>query len=663
MEAASSGGKGVTGAKMAFAWAAFLAFGLFLLTRAYRGVSGDALIYVTRELGRRDPQGLGRDLMFVADTQTGYTIFARIVAVLLDLLSPASTSLVLTLAGLALWFAGAALLARGLASRMAPKTAADDNRSAFAVLAFVAVFPLTYAAFDVLSAAEPMATPRPFAEAFVMAGLAAMLHGRNFAALACGLLAGLFHPLMALGGFAAGLFYLSLQDARWLWLALAGAAAVCLAAWLKVPVAANLFVALDPEWRAVLERRTAYLFPSLWPSAYWSMLGVSAMTLAVAARLTDGPVRQLLVAVLLACAAGLAAAALFGDLWASVLMVQLQPWRVVWIAAVLAPMALAMAALHLWPRGTPERVSLACLALAWICRDTWTIAIPLSLAAWFLLNESDRLRGRMSPLWSRVMWAAVALAALVWTGLPLEALWRSARATPAGFEFERAYLWSVSPLALPVAALAIFMALSRRRWPAMALILPALVIATLAAVSFDDRPRFQIALETSTAPPGLLAALPTDKGPVLWLGGGKESWYWAGRPNWAAAIQGSSIVFSRALATEWGDRARALVALGLEPARLLQPWTADRAGDSSAAVPGSGAISRSDAFAAICARADAPSAIVAPLSEGDLMPPGARIVESSQPAFTLQTSAQGLEWKRTVRYAVHSCAVAARPAH
>jgi hypothetical protein len=264
----------------------------------------------------------------------------------------------------------------------------------------------------------------------------------------------------------------------------------------------------------------------------------------------------------------------------------------------------------------------------------------------------------MSRIWTPVLFAFVGVAALAWIGLPLEALWRSVRNAGPGFEFERAYLWSVHPLALPAGVAAIWMALASKRWTALVVIVPTLVLGTLALVWFDDRTRLQKAFESGRAPDGLTAALPS-RGEVLWIGGGKETWYWAGHPNWAAAIQGSSLVFSRAFAMRWGERAETLVTLGLETPKLLRPWTAQQDTLQETATPATAA---QHALDAVCARADAPVAIVTPLSEGDLAGPGTVEVESPYPAFTLQTSARGLEWKRTTRYAVRSCADAARPA-
>src|SRR5437667_6692732 len=65
----------------------------------------------------------------------------------------------------------------------------------------------------------------------------------------------------------------------------------------------------------------------------------------------------------------------------SVLIVQLQPWRALWLAAVLAAAGFAPAAVGLWTRGGAARAALALLVCAWLTRDAALAAVPLAAAA------------------------------------------------------------------------------------------------------------------------------------------------------------------------------------------------------------------------------------------------------------------------------------------
>src|SRR6516165_9919177 len=52
-----------------------IALSVFLLSRPYPGIVQDAYIYMGRALADLDPDGVGRDLMFVHDGQFGFSLF------------------------------------------------------------------------------------------------------------------------------------------------------------------------------------------------------------------------------------------------------------------------------------------------------------------------------------------------------------------------------------------------------------------------------------------------------------------------------------------------------------------------------------------------------------------------------------------------------------
>jgi hypothetical protein len=121
---------------------------------------------------------------------------------------------------------------------------------------------------------------------------------------------------------------------------------------------------------------------------------------------------------------------------------------------------------------------------------------------------------------------------------------------------------------------------------------------------------YRTALARAGRQEGLVASLASRPGPILWVGGNQEAWYWAGRPNWAAGMQGMAIVFSRELTFAWFERMRALNDLG---------WIAD-----GGTIPRT--FSKPDpvypdiapGLARFCARPDAPAWVVAPIaSESD----------------------------------------------
>lgn len=624
---------------------------LFLVTRPYRGIIGDALIYVTRELARSDPQGIGRDMLFSGGSQMEFTLFSPLLRLLLAHLPAASVAWGLALLALLVWFLSASWFAHALASRTGQVGVVAAKNLALVGLACLAVFPLSYAAFDVLAAAEPMAVPRPFAEAFMLCAFAAMLRGR--AALTCVyvLASAAFHPLMAAGGASVLVLALALREPRWLLLPLICAGLLVAAAVADLPVARLLFQPLDAEWKGLLETRTAYLFPHLWPDAYWSRLILLAGTLAIGARLFDGILRRLCLAAIVVLGLAVALTFAFGDVWPSLLVVQAQPWRAIWFASALAPLVLGIIAIRLMQSGTSARLALCFLAMAWMAGDMPMVVAPLLALAAYLASSGDEVSERIAVYWPAVVCLCLVLFAGVLIGVPLAALVGSLTRAPADFALEWPYVWSVHPLALPVAGLAVWLALSKRAASRLDLA-GAIGLLGLVLLVWDDRPAFQKALETSAPPAALEAALPPGRDEILWLGGGKEAWYWLKRPNWAAGIQGASLVFSRDLSVRWSARAESLVALRLEPSTLRAPWSGGEPREKQVT---------ETALKSICARSDAPAAIVVPFSTGELGPPDGKVVSGLIPSFLLRMSADGLEWTRTDRVAVFSCVDARTP--
>ena len=159
----------------ALLWAPLLP--LMFLLRPYDGIVQDAWIYMGRGLADRDPSGLGQDILFTHDAQTGFSLFRPVVRVILAVLPIGEASMLLVLVGLLAWFIGAAALTRRIAS----------GRGAWAAMVAVLAMPSDYGGFSVFHYAEAVATPRLFAEATVLFGLAMLLDGRYL--LACGFLA------------------------------------------------------------------------------------------------------------------------------------------------------------------------------------------------------------------------------------------------------------------------------------------------------------------------------------------------------------------------------------------------------------------------------------------------------------------------------------------
>ncbi|MCJ2037053.1 hypothetical protein [Methylobacterium sp. J-068] len=616
-------------------WPGLGAAGLFLLMHPYRGIEGDARLYVGRALADLDPAGIGQDLMFVQDGQSRFSLFPLALRWLVEAFGPAQAALAVGLAGLCAWFAAAAALAYGLGA---------DTRARWLVLASLVILPACYGHPGVFRVGEALATPRTLAEAAILAGLAAFLAGHAGRAFALALLGCLVHPIMGLAGLAVLALGLAFEDRRRLAILAAPPLAALGAALLGVPLFERLLQGLDPEVASILRVRCAELFPGFWPGAAWAPILVQAASILVAATLVRPRARRVLHAALAAGLLGVAVSALFGDRWPSLLVVQVQPWRLLWLTAVVGAAAFGLCAARL--RDTPGGwITLLLLALAWVFADDLAIAAVAGGLA-LALHEASR-RGRIAPNGSlvRVAGALVGLFVLGRSLLEGSALaWLLAQ-RPEGAGIGLGMIRNFT-FVLPLALLAGLAWARAARHPAPKLLL-GLALGLALAGLWDERSAEARRIEQREAPPGLARAVAARPGAVLWLDGETEAWLLLGRANWSSNLQGAGIVFSRTLALDWAARIDRLIAGGLasEIDRApFHPAGPRRPDDPPAA-----------SVATLCAAPDAPAWIVVPLRAGQALPGHRGIFPLATPLVRSVAAPEGLAWNRTVAYGLLAC--------
>lgn len=581
--------------------------GLWLLNHPYQGVIHDARLYIGQVLAAADPEGVGRDIMFAKDGQFGFTVFPALLKGAVAAFGISQGAKLVSLVSLVAWLGALAYLASTMAK----------GRVRWVSVLFVVVLPTSYGGFHIFHYAEPMATPRAFAEAGVLFAFALLCQGRQFWALLPLAASALFHPIMALPGFGV-----------WAWLALfdpeerivplavglacAGAAVVLLllAAAFHVPLADRLFVGIDPAFGEILQARTPFLFPANWPVETWSHFFVQVATLAVATRVVEGRVRSLLIATIVIGIGGVAAAYVLGGVFGSLLAVQVQLWRSAWIVAVLSAAALAMSSVQLWRQGGSARLALGCLFIAWLGAETPVIGFPAAMLALIFTFWPRMQRLRIQPKLMLAFWGFVGVYALLTFAIRLYSLASFAAAGPDGSRNLVFLLSMFGVWAVPVCVLALVYALAR---PPERLLLPlgasAILVAVLGVAFWDVRDARTLDADKGTPDPALQALLSSRTGAVLWPDGRFDTWSLAGRPNWISTMQGSGAVFSRPLAMLWDERARLLTDLGLTDQRLRAPFSAK--GQTSSEEPHLANLSDAS-LEQLCARPDAPAWLIAP---------------------------------------------------
>ena len=618
---------------------ALLAFWIFC--NPYSGIGNGSLIYSGRALADLDQAGVGRDIMFANDGQSAFTVFTFALRELAAFFGAADATMLMSAAATIVSFLGFVVLARCSASRPVANLA----------IVFAAALPAAYGGFQLFSYAETAATPRPFAEALVLCGLTALLLRRR--ALAGVLMVGAFllHPIMALPGIVVLLAWLTLDDRRWILLILALLVAVLGAAWLGVSPYDRLLTIVDPEWRALLLARNPHLFPTSWPSGWIGRVAARVATLLIGAGLARAPLRRLFLLALVVGLFGLAFSFLLNERFTSLLLVQAQTWRMLWLTFAIANMAAAICAFDLWRRDGLARIVAGLVALSWIWADQDRLAVILAVTAVGCHYALEPGRYVVSRLVLRLALSALAVVGIIGLAVTQISIHDVVASAPSDLQQEVrrtvALLDEYTPLAILAAVLMI------RGWPrlgrASAGVLSVCVLV-VAMLHWDQRSIANTFLDSGAGAPDLRRTIATRPGEVYWINGSREAWLWLGRPQWLATIQGAGIVFSRDLAIRYKQRSNLAIRLGLADDDVLTPLLEPHAAHMPVLTAAN--------VAAFCAASDAPAWIVAPLVADTTLAPGVPGFVWQAPVEMLEPLEHGTryDWLRVSRYAVVACA-------
>jgi len=549
---------------------AVVVLSIWLMNRFYRGIVHDSRIYIGRALADLDPQGLGREPTFLYDHQTQNSIFPHLITPLVRAFGPSATSMGVALAALLIWLAAAAWLA----SRMMPR------RLVPAALICAALLPAFYGPFDIFSFGEALATPRGFAEAGVLAGLAALLGGRR---ILCGgllLLAALFHPVMAAPGFGVAFLILATEDRRWWGLAPLGLIGLIAAGALHLGPAKALFSVYDPEWLRVLHVRDHFLFLADWPSAAWYDAALALTTVALAAMVLKGRRRVVAVAALIGAAASLAASFVFGDLLGSMLIVQLQLWRALWIVQVLAVLLIPTVAVEFWATGRRDaRLAMVLMGLSWLDLNGTLGVLPALAAALgcsvvALSGGVDRVsaKGLAAVSIAAVAFVFAAMGVSAYTGVALIQSFAPLHTAPP-FHFLLALNLHRFPILAIALAPLLFPMRIHQNVRAIGLALSALVLVPLTVLTWDQRTPTRRMIDRGQGRAELNALIGPKSGTgVVWIPDEVAPWFLLSRATWVSDLQGTLGAFSRPLIMGWDLKANDLVASGLDRIRNRAPW-------------------------------------------------------------------------------------------
>jgi len=532
---------------------------LWLVSRPYRGVRHDAILYLGQVLTRLMPERYVTDIFLHSPAQDRYSAFSPLMAPIVAHFGVGGPELVLIACCHAFFLFAVWKLMEGW----------FDRPLRWAALMLVAVLPHTYGGLGEFSYAEPFLTARSIAEPLGLFALGQLLRGRIAPALLLAVLAMAFHPLITLPVLIVGWSVLIMRRRSWAWLGLLAVVPGVLAVAGIAPFDA-ISRSFDDAWMAVIREPNAQVFAASYGSLDWAALAFDVLMPVLLLM----QARQLPVAPLQLARATLIAAALLTATWVigadglrNVLLTQLQLWRVDWLLHLLAMVALPVVLLRYWQRGWVGRWCAAALAAAgfavmsnwdtgWICL-LWALA-ALAVDRW-RLEMGDRL-AKVAALASGLIMLMVS-AKVTWTTM------LAISHSPDNFNDAGLVLVLLSlPLVDGLLVAGLIAALARRTGAARVLVALAAAVGVAFGLSmWDQRSPWQRRLEGSleAGPPVFDEQVPPGA-VVYWDKDLITPWLLGRRGNFFSRDQGAGLLFDRAAAMEYSRRHALIAAIDEE---------------------------------------------------------------------------------------------------
>ena len=384
---------------------------LSALCAPYANFLHDAKLYGLLVLNRASDEAFAGDLFLQFGSQERYSPFSRVAAPLVRLLGVEWTFFLLFLISNALLVYAIQRVVTALL---------DDRPLSMLASMFMVAAPLPYGGLRVFQVHEAFFTPRIAGSALALLGLEQTLRRNHGRALGYSSLATLVHPLMGFGGLAisTGCAAVERLPRRWLWRGLGALSAAGVLVLAVPPVGRRVFGSMDPEWLGTVRRASAWNVPGEWMMSDWfrTLLALGILIAVAASRRRLSPERaRLVLATSVLGVVGLVATVVATTVPYRLLL-QSQPYRVLWIVVALhVPLAVWLAA-RLWREGVTGQVLAVALVGVVGIPDfsplepvVFVIALPL----FALVQRGARATARRSDWLVRSVAGAFVVAVLV----------------------------------------------------------------------------------------------------------------------------------------------------------------------------------------------------------------------------------------------------------
>jgi hypothetical protein len=408
----------------------------------------------------------------------------------------------------------------------------------------------------------------------VLFSLALFFRGRLTPALLNILLSFLFHPLMALAGAGFLLIVLALQKPRQA-IIITGMLllSVLTLGYNEFSIIQRLFVAMDSEWLDLTIIRSPFISLSSWEISDWNRTLLAEGLLFSAAIISKGPMRILFSGAAILGILGLIFTWVGGSLTHSLLLIQIQPWRVFWLTQLVSWIAAAWLLGNCSSNESSCRFLLLGFAAAWLLRDVsggWLAALTTGL---FLIRHHYSRPFTIAPAISFMLYLVPLQAVSIWLLNILLEIQSTLSFSPSTNDSNQLLTAGIVVLTKAGREVAFFVFIwiwTFSMHPAKSHRLISFGIAEIvflvSVALWDRRTEMQLHFEShalSDPIPQFTTLVPASS-TVYWQDDPTMSWFTIKRANYASRVQTAGLMFQRDTAIEGKRRMDRLAVLGVK---------------------------------------------------------------------------------------------------